>query len=232
MRKYFFVAVAGAIFASACAGQGIVQSSSGSPPQAFGISSAGRQALHPDQFVGVKVPTRHSGPLGIVTGPDGNVWFTEFLKNKIGKLDANNHITEYKVPTLKSHPNHIIVGGDGNLWFTETIGNKVAKITTAGVITEYPLLRSKAGPGGMAVGPDGNVWFTESFRNRIAIVTPTGSFTESTVNNIAKITVGGTLTEFAVPTPDSEPHDISYGAGGFIWFTEYAGNNIAFQTTP
>src|SRR5437879_13882978 len=114
MRKFCFVAVAAAVFASACAGHGIIQSSSSSPPEPFAMSPAGRQA-HPNDFVGIRVPTRNSGPLGIVTGPDGNVWFTEFLKNKIGKLDTNNHITEYKVPTLRSHPNHIIVGGDGNL---------------------------------------------------------------------------------------------------------------------
>src|SRR5207245_413267 len=32
------------------------------------------------------VPTPSSSPLGITTGPDGNIWFAEYLGNKIGRL--------------------------------------------------------------------------------------------------------------------------------------------------
>ena len=34
-------------------------------------------------------PTQDSGPWGIVAGPDGNIWFTEALAGKIGKLQIS-----------------------------------------------------------------------------------------------------------------------------------------------
>src|SRR5207302_10701435 len=33
-----------------------------------------------------QVPTSNSGPAGISSGPDGNLWFTESSGNKIGRL--------------------------------------------------------------------------------------------------------------------------------------------------
>ena len=34
-------------------------------------------------------PTQNSGPWGVVSGPDGNIWFTEALAGKIGKLQIH-----------------------------------------------------------------------------------------------------------------------------------------------
>ena len=33
-----------------------------------------------------QIPTPTSRPIGITGGPDGNIWFTEFNENKIGRL--------------------------------------------------------------------------------------------------------------------------------------------------
>lgn len=60
-----------------------------------------------------------SGPHGITEGPDGNVWFTEFNTNQIGKMAPDGTmIAEYPL-AANSHPNSIVSGPDGNLWFTE-----------------------------------------------------------------------------------------------------------------
>ena len=32
------------------------------------------------------MPTQQSGPWGVLSGPDGNIWFTEALAGKIGRL--------------------------------------------------------------------------------------------------------------------------------------------------
>ena len=45
-------------------------------PTAFALSGKIRE---------FPVPTATSGPLGITAGPDGNLWFTEALGNKIGQ---------------------------------------------------------------------------------------------------------------------------------------------------
>jgi virginiamycin B lyase len=34
-------------------------------------------------------PTKTSRPYAITTGPDGNLWFTEYIGNKIGRLSMS-----------------------------------------------------------------------------------------------------------------------------------------------
>jgi hypothetical protein len=65
------------------------------------------------------------------------------------------------------------------------------------------------------VGPDGALWFTEA-----------------TGNQIGRITVAGTITEFPLPTAGSQPKGIAAGPDGNLWFTELAGNHIGRITTP
>ena len=50
-------------------------------------------------------PTPNSSPLGITTGPDGNLWFTEFAADKIGEINPSTHaITEFAIPTASAFP--------------------------------------------------------------------------------------------------------------------------------
>jgi virginiamycin B lyase len=64
----------------------------------------------------------------ITEGPDGNLWFTEWSGNKIGRITPSGTVTEFTIPTAASSPNGIVAGPDGNIWFTETDGGKVASI--------------------------------------------------------------------------------------------------------
>src|SRR5262249_5317872 len=112
------------------------------------------------------IPTTGSYPNGITAGPDGNLWFTEYTGNKIGRINTGGAITEYPIPTADSVLSGIALGPDGNLWFTELLGNKIGRITTVGAITEYPVPAAFSEPYGIALGPDGNMWFTEYVGNR------------------------------------------------------------------
>src|SRR6266702_311573 len=78
--------------------------------------------------------TAGSKPEGITAGPDGNLWFTEFDGNKIGRISPDGSITEFRLPTdcgsvVYCEPSAITAGPDGNLWFTEVDGNKIGRIT-------------------------------------------------------------------------------------------------------
>jgi streptogramin lyase len=108
-----------------------------------------------------------SAPAGIVTGPDGNLWFTEASGKKIGRITPLGTVTEFPVPTAGSRPLYITSCPDGNLWFTEFVGNKIGRITTSGVITEFPIPTPGAGAVDITAGPDGNIWFTENGNNQI-----------------------------------------------------------------
>jgi virginiamycin B lyase len=64
-------------------------------------------------------------------------------------------------------------------------------------------------------GPDGALWFVELRGNKVG-----------------RLTVGGALTEYAVPTSDAQPAGIVFAPPGFLcldahlWFTERAGNKL------
>ena len=96
---------------------------------------------------------------GIAAGGDGNLWFTEYDTNRIGKITVGGLITEYNVPTSGSAPYGIAAGPDGNLWFTEQQAGKIGRITTTGSISEYG--PTSASPYAITAGPDGNLWFVD-----------------------------------------------------------------------
>ena len=201
-------------------------------------------------------PTSGSSPYDITAGPDGNLWFTEWSGNKIGRITPSGTSTEFPMPTASSSPNVITTGPDGNLWLTEWGTNKVGRMTPAGVLTEFPVPTSGSSPGGIVAGPDGNVWFTEESGNKIARMTLAGTITEFPVptsggypyrivvgsdsnlwfveyygNKIGRITTSGAITEFPLPTANSNPEGIAAGPDGNLWFTEWGSNKIGRITT-
>src|SRR6266446_7740430 len=165
------------------------------------------------------IPTFKSQPVGITSGPDGNLWFTEGHGNKIGKVTSGGVFTEYALPTATSEPEGITSGPDGNLWFTEFDGNRIGKITTGGQITEYTLPNAKSEPEGITSGPCGDgmqaqcLWFTE-----YAIISNNRA-------NIGRITTTGTITEYALLTEHARANDITLGPGGVLYFTEQINNS-------
>jgi virginiamycin B lyase len=62
---------------------------------------------------------------GIVTGPDGNLWFTEQGLNGIGRMISPTIANDYPIPMPGSYPLALAFGPDGNLWFTEAQGNRI-----------------------------------------------------------------------------------------------------------
>ena len=76
-----------------------------------------------------------SVPEGITLGPNGNIWFTESLGDKLGMINPTSlAITEHPLPTAGAEPDGIATGPGGNLWFTEYAGDQIG--------------RSRPGPGG------------------------------------------------------------------------------------
>lgn len=112
-------------------------------------------------FTEFALPTVGSLPDGVTTGPDGNLWFTEFYfsnfaqsyVSKIGRITTAGVFADFSIPTADSFPIDIVSGPDGNLWFTEELAGKIGRITPPGVITEYPIPATSRAPGGIVVGP-------------------------------------------------------------------------------
>ena len=169
------------------------------------------------------LPTTNGGPLGITTGPDGNLWFTEFNGNRIGRITPTGRVTLFPLPPPYEEPNGlptpftmpigITAGRDGNLWFTTN--NGIGRITPKGTFTGfYPLPLPNSAPAKITTGLDGNLWFTEQG-----------------TDTIGRITLSGSLTEFPLPTANTDPWGITAGPDGNLWFTERGRDIEAPQRT-
>src|SRR5579862_3259267 len=197
----------------------------------------------------LRASTFDSGPIGITTGPDGNLWCAAFDALYIGRVTPTGEVTEFG-PTHGS-PFFITLGADGNLWFTDYGANQIGRMTPSGSFTEFATPTASSGPIGLSRGPDGNVWFVEFASNQIGRVTPSGVitefpiptpesgpraittgadgnlwFTEEFGNQVGRMTPDGTISEFPIGTDESHPRSIASGPDGSLWFTEFVGNQI------
>ena len=153
-----------------------------------------------------------SAPWGIVTDPDGALWFTENGLSEIGRYNpANSQLTSYPTPTPASQPVGITVGPDNAIWFAEHVTDQIGRLDPAtGQITEYGGLPSGSATQQIASGPLNSVWFTEQ-----------------TTNLVGRIDVStGQITQYPIPTPDSQPSGIIEGPDGAVWFGEYEAGQI------
>jgi virginiamycin B lyase len=157
-------------------------------------------------------PTASAGPTGIISGPDGNLWFLENSANKIGMINPTTHaVTEFPIPTANSNPRGIAAGPDGNIWFTERTASKIGMINlTTDAIREFAT--TNLNPYGITAGPDGNLWFCGLGTDGIGMINPS-SFA---------------MTEYPRPSGFyNSPLSITGGPDGNLWLTEVSASGIA-----
>ncbi|HEV2035447.1 MAG TPA: hypothetical protein VGU71_14855 [Candidatus Dormibacteraeota bacterium] len=172
-------------------------------------------------------PYGESSPGDMVAGQDGNLWFVEHIvslrlgtnRDVVGRMTPSGAITEFEVPNQLGLLG-ITAGPDGNIWMTANRGGQgspdwILRISRTGDVTKFHAGTNAGGgfgtgPEGITAGPDGNIWFTEFWTGRIGRMTP-----------------AGVLTEFKIPTPDSNPRGITAGPDGNLWFTESSLNRPA-----
>jgi streptogramin lyase len=106
---------------------------------------------------------------GMTAGPDGKVWFADWLNNSLGAVTLSSGA----VNELPAHSDPVgVTGGvNGNLYFAlseedntnPTFANHVGVMNpaTGGFGTTWYGGGNQALPRYPAVGPDGNVWVTE-----------------------------------------------------------------------
>jgi len=152
--------------------------------------------------------------LGIVAGPDRNLWFTATSTDSddslIGRITPSGTVTEFSAGISPGASDLAIADGtDGNLWFTEFFGHRIGRITPTGAVTEFSTgISPNEALNSIAAGPDGNMWFTEDGLYANGIMAP---------NRIGRITPGGTVTEFAAGST-TYPRSIVAGPDGNLWF--------------
>lgn len=202
-----------------------------------------------------ETPTADSYPTGIAVGSDGNLWFIESGTNDIGKITPSGTVTEYATTNLDlSGTDELVKGAGGDLWFIAADNNgdnEVARVNTAGKVTAYP---TSASPNDLTVGPDGNVWLASSGEiDKVAADGTIASFTIPTgddasaitsgpdgalwfaldgTNQIGRMTLSGTFTEYALPEPGATDGStisiggLTTGPDGNLWFADDDDANV------
>jgi virginiamycin B lyase len=168
----------------------------------------------------------------ILSTPQGDLWFTDPAANEIGEIQPNATVSWFKASIVGDERDALSPGPGGGIWFTESTARKVGHITSTGALREFtvplppahppstgplgfgpPLETSDLpGPGSITAGPDGNIWFT----NGGSDVGVSGVYG----GQIDRITPAGTVSEYQIPSPNSEPNDLVAGPDGNLWFTE------------
>jgi virginiamycin B lyase len=161
-------------------------------------------------------------PLGLESGADGNLWFTDGgTQHAIGRITPAGAIQEFTSGlTSPATPFDITQGPDGNMWFTATghaPNNAIGMVMPSGAINEFgpPASEPNMAPAEITVGPDGNLWFLDVATPAIGRITPAGVITEFTSGLLA----------------GAMPETLSAGADGNMWFTDKAKGAIG-RVTP
>jgi uncharacterized repeat protein (TIGR01451 family) len=130
--------------------------------------------------------TAGSEPVGITQGADGNLWFTEFNNNALGRITPSGAVTEFSLAALNaagSDPVGITSDpNNGLLYFTEVGYGRIGSINPlasgdAAILNSLTQSAPVVGGdtpyvGDITTGPDGNLWFTENIYGSIGTITP------------------------------------------------------------
>jgi virginiamycin B lyase len=160
------------------------------------------------------VPTRGARPHDPAVAPDGALWFTEQLANKLGRLDpSTGKFSEYPLKTPDSGPHGLVADPQGNIWFAAIFAGYVGKLNpSTREITEYrPPEGTKIDPHTPVFDRNGLLWFTNEETNYIGRLDP----------------ATGKMALKMVPTPHAIPYGIVVTKTGVPFFCEFGANKLA-----
>ena len=66
----------------------------------------------------------------IIAGPNGNLWFSDFIGDRIGRITPTGQVRVFPLRNAQG----ITAGRDGNVWVA--LGGEIARITPAGQIDQ------------------------------------------------------------------------------------------------
>lgn len=115
-----------------------------------------------------------SSVYGIASDAQNNLWFTEFVGNSIGKIDAKTgKVTWYQTPTPGTRPRRIEFDKQGRLWIAEYGGNGVAMFDPkTEKFTEWKLPTPYTAPYYATTDKHGEVWTGGMTTDRVVRLDP------------------------------------------------------------
>jgi virginiamycin B lyase len=118
--------------------------------------------------------TRKYSIYGIDSDSHNNIYFTEFMTNWIGRIDAKTkEVKFYPTPTLNSRPRRMRMDDNDRLWFAEYRGNRVAVFdTNTEKFVEWKLPTEWTNPYYVTWDKDGDLWTGGMTTDRVVRLNP------------------------------------------------------------
>lgn len=175
----------------------------------FTIDSAGVMGVIRDGKI-ARLPTTRKivEPIGLAVDADGAAWYGDASGAMISRMSPGGETKSFPLGTPIARLGRLTVAADGAVWFAESTGYGFTRLKD-GVFTRNVPKSVRGGPYGVAVDAQGNLWGTLQSGNQVVKITP-----------------GGELAEYEVPTRGSSPSDIVVDAAGNTWFLEFRSNKI------
>ncbi len=152
---------------------------------------------------------------GLARGPEGNMWFTEPVANRIERVSPTGSPEGFALPTAGSRPSGIVGAPGGFLWVTMEDTGKVAKVDPQVQTVTEIALGPGARPAAIALGSDSALWAVE---------------TESAT--LGRVGFEGGSSSFPLPTDGAIfagalNSDIVAGPDGHLWLSQEDGPYVA-----
>lgn len=162
------------------------------------------------------VPTKGAKPYATTVTPDGLIWFTEEMANKIGRLNPKTgEFKEYPLTEDKNAgPHGLAPDRDGNIWYAANSGGFIGKLEPrTGKVTVFKMADPKAkDPDSLAFDSKGILWFTLPMANMVGRLDP----------------ASGEIIVKTVPTENARPNGILILKRGLPVFSETGRSKIGF----
>lgn len=196
-------------------------------------------------YSGMDFSTGHSFPIGIIKGPDGKLYVSEYNNNIIVSMDTDGQ-NKNTVTSSPRQPIGLAFDTEGTLFIGEHFGSKVSKVTNSGTYSDVKLSlglltglvidsNEKIFAAGYAQGKiykmDKNganfsefkTGFTTSSLIGMAIDGNNNLYVSDRSNNkVIKITPSGVVSDFI--TGVTSPTWVTLGEDGFFYVSQ--GNRI------
>lgn len=189
---------------------------------------------------------RFSEPTGIVFGPDGALYITEYGGSKVRKI-ANGMVTTLAGGIYANGDgvgasagfedlNGITIGQDGNLYVADWGNNSIRQVTLSGVVTTFA--GSTGGKGGhkdgfrtdalfsapvdLCFSVDGSLYISESQGDRIRKIDPTGMV--STIAGDGNL--GYADSQIGIQAEFFWPYGLAFDLGGTLYVADGGNQTI------
>jgi sugar lactone lactonase YvrE len=167
--------------------------------------------------------TRLISPEGIAVAPDGTIYISDYVGNRVYRLEPNGSLVTvagggaaYEGPATKSNifgPAGLTFDQSGNLYFADNRGSTVRRVDRNGMLTTVLTIQGAGAdfnsPLGVAFDASGMLYVGD-FNGDVVAVQPDGSLTR--------------LDLSAIASPPPVPGYLAFDAGGNLYIADRSPN--------